>query len=597
MQHKRKTILFIIGGVVLLILVKVLLDVPYRSGIPKLPELQTLIIPLQDQLKAASKKAYLNPTADNLGMLGMVYHSSAIYDKAAECYKLAIKKNKSKWIWSYYLGYLNNEMGEPANAIENFNTVIKENPDAFHAWYYIGTGYQNLGANDKAEDAFKKISSYNENARAKHPTTRTDYFPLRIYAKYQLARVYINSGKPDLAESTIKETLKDDRRFGSSYRLLANINSTKGNKQLSDKYINRANDLINCTAPVDTIIDKLALLSKSDLYLLKQIDEAERNIYPEWATKLLTSAIKVMPENKYLISKSVKIFLKIGDTQHIIPFLDQHMKYFKDDRSEIKEVADLLDENGAYAQSLVYYQQAVKLDPEVAELQSNLVMALFNAGMKEKSLDYMNKLLEKDKKNIELLSNGVYIMLKMGENKKADTYLSELMQLAPTKPKVQQLAGMIAERDGKLQQAIDLYEKSFNGDPTDLATIEMLGAILLKQKAWEKSVNLYRKALETHPNEPYLLNKFGALLIGCPDGKLRNIDEGIEYSERALDHKAGSTDIMLSAGTSLAQGYALLGDKRTAAAYLNSVIQLAQSNNAPQEYLADLGRKLKEINQ
>jgi len=280
-----------------------------------------------------------------------------------------------------------------------------------------------------------------------------------------------------------------------------------------------------------------------------------------------------------------------------MPFLDKHLEYFKDDRSEIKEIADLLDENGAYTQSLVYYQQAVKLSPNDTELQANLVMALFDAGMKERSLEYMNELLAKDKNNIELLSNGVYIMLTIGENAKADLYMAELMKLAPTKPKVQQLAGMIAEREGKLQQALDLYEKSFNGDPTDLATIEMLGSILLKKKLWAKSINLFQKALETHPNEPYLLDKLGSLLIGCPDAALRNINDGIEYSERALDHKAGSTEIMLSSGTSLAQGYAILGDKRTAAAYLNGVIQLAQDNNAPQEYLADLGRKLKEINQ
>jgi len=597
MHKKRKTILSIIGGIILLLLIKVLLDIPYRSNIPLLPDLKPLTASLREQLTTISRNAYINPTADNLGMLGMVYHSSANYEKAAVCYKLAVKKNKSKWIWSYYLGYLNKEMGQPANAIENFETVIKENPKAFHATYYIGESYQNIGSNDKAEQAFNKISSLSDKVFPKYSNVRNDYFPLRIYAKYQLARVYINSEKPDLAEKAVQEILNENHKFGSSYRLLGNIYSTKGNKKLSDKYSVRANDLINSTTPIDTIIDKLSLLSKSDLYLLKQIDEAERNIYPEWAIKLLANAIQAMPENKYIISKAVKLFLKMGDAQQIIPFLEQHLKYYKDDQNEIKEVADLLDEDGAYSQALVYYQQAVKLNPNDMELQSSLVMALFKAGMKENSLDYMNKLLEKDKSNIEVLSNGVYILLTMGENQKADAYMAELNRLAPSKPKVQQLAGMIAEREGKLTLALELYEKSFKGDPADLATIEMLGKILFRQKLWEKSVTLYRKALETHPNEPYLLDRLGALLIGCPDAKLRNIDDGIEYAERALNHKASSTEIILTSGTSLAQGYASIGDKKTAAAYLNSVIELAQNNNAPQEYLADLGRKLREINQ
>jgi tetratricopeptide (TPR) repeat protein len=209
----------------------------------------------------------------------------------------------------------------------------------------------------------------------------------------------------------------------------------------------------------------------------------------------------------------------------------------------------------------------------------------------------MNKRYEKDRKNIEWLSNGIYILLTMGENTKADLYLSELLKLAPTKPKVQQLAGMIAERDGKTIQALDQYEKSFEGDPTDLATIQMLGVLLRKQKSWDKSINLYRKALENHPNEPELLEKLGSLLIGCPDTKLRNNGEGIEYCERALDHKANSTETMLSAGRSLAQAYASIGDKQTAIAYLMAVIELAQNNNAPKDYLADLGRLLNGLKQ
>ena len=595
MHKKRKTVLFIIGGVILLLLVRVLLDIPYRSNIPPITDLQSVTDSLKIQLTTASKKAYRNPTADNLGMLGMVYHSSANYEKAAICYKLAVKKNKSKWIWSYYLGYLELEMGESENAIKNFETVINENPEANIAWYYIGEGYQNIGSNDKAEIAFKKIATLKEKKRAENSTLRTDYFPLRIYAKYQLARIYFNTGKLDLAEQILHEILKENRTFGAAYRQLGAIYSKKGNTLLSNKYILRANDLTNYVSPVDDLIDKLMLLSKSDLYLLKQIDEAERTIYPEWAMKLLTNALRVTPENKYLISKAIKFYLKIGTKQLALPYLNKHLSYFKDNSNEIKEVADMLNENGAFSQSIVYFRQALKLKPNDTELQSNLVLALFNAGMKEESKGYMNDLLEKNRNNVDVLSNGVYILLAMGENDKAKVYQADLNRFAPKNPKVQQRAGMIAESEGNFNLALAEYEKSFNGDPTDLATIQMLGGILLKQEQWLKAINHYRKALEYHPNEPYLLEKLGSLLITCPDTTLRKIDEGMEYSERALDHKSSPMEIVIKAGSNLSDAYAAKGDKQTAITYLNSVIELAQSNNAPKEYLTNLGRKLKEL--
>jgi len=595
MHKKRKIVLFVIGGLVLLILAKVLVDVPYRSNIPPLPDLQSVTDSFKIQLTAASKKAYLNPTADNLGMLGMIYHSSANYDKATVCYKLAVKKNKSKWIWSYYLGFLELEMGEAAGAIESFETVIKENPAAYYAWYYIGEGYQNTGANDKAEIAFKKIISISDKELKENSTIRTDYFPLRIYAKYQLARVYMNTGKLDLSEKILREILKENRTFGAAYRVLASIYTKKGNQPQSDKFVLRANDLTNYTTPVDNIIDKMTLLSKSDLYLMKQIDEAERTIYPEWTVTLLTNALHVAPTNKYLISKAVKLYLKMGTKQLAVSYLNQHLNYFKDDSNEIKEVADMLDENGAFSQAVIYFRQAVKLKPDDTELQSNLVLALFKAGMKEKSLDYMNEMLTKNKNNVEVLSNGIYILLTMGENAKAQAYMADLIRLAPNNPKVLQREGMIAEREGKTSIAMAQYEKSFTADPADLATVQMLGNILLKQELWVKAIEHYRKALVSHPNEPYLLEKLSSLLITCPDLKLRNIDEGIEYAERALDHKSSSMEVVIKAGSNLSEAYAAKGDKRMAIEYLNQAIDLAQNNNAPKEYLVSLGQKLREL--
>jgi len=598
MDKKQRTVLRGAGGnaavVVLTLLIRFITGVHFRSQIPPLPDMETLSVPLQDQLSDATRKARLNPTADNLGRLGMVYHSSTDYENAAACYQLAIKKNSSKWEWSYFLGYLNKEMGESARAVKNFKTVIKENPKAYHAWYYTGEGYQNMGSNDKAEIAFKKIASIREKNTAVNGASRIDYFPLRTYARYQLARIYLGTGRVDLAEQTLQDILNDNITFGQAYRLLGNIYATRGDIVQSGKYILRANDLSDYSSPVDTLVDQLSLLSRSELYLLKQIDEAERKVHPEWAMKLVIHAIRVMPENKYLISKAVKLFLKMDAGKQITPYLDKHLGLFKDDYNEIKEVADLLYEKGAFQKSLGYYQQAARLKPGEAEIQSSLVLALFNAGMKEESLAYMAELLEKDKKNLKVLSNGVYIMLTMGEMGKADAYVAELNRLAPANPKVQQLTGMIAERDGQLSRATALYEKSFSGDPKDLATIQALGEILVRQEMWGEAAGHYKKALEYHPNEPYLLERLGSLLINCPDAKLRNVAEGMEYAERAFTHKASPTLTMFSAGKSLSDAYASMGDRQKAYAYLNIIYEMARSQGAPKEIAEEIAKKLAE---
>jgi tetratricopeptide (TPR) repeat protein len=598
-MFKKKKNIFLIAGlvIVLIVLVKIIPEIPYRSNIPSFPDLTNVSDSLRNQIKEASSNAYRNPTSDNLGMLGMVYHSSTNYKEAAVCYELAVKRDNSKWIWSYYLGSLNMEMGESEKAIENFKTVLKLNPDAHLAWYYLGVAYENIGANDKAELALLNIESLKGvDDRGKSPM-RTDHFTLNIYARYQMARIYMKAEKLGFAENVLRQILYENRSFGAAYRLLGDIYSKKGNKALSDQFILRANDLITYNIPVDNLMDKLTLLSKSDLYLMKQIDEAKRTIYPEWVYKLISNALQVMPENKYVISKAVKFYVEIGAAKLAFPLLTKHLDYYKEDANEINEVAELLDKNGAYSQSLPYFSQALKLNPKATDQKLSLVFASYNAGMKEKALVFLDELINKDKNNIAVISRGIYVLMTLGETEKAKAYLAELKGTALTNPKVQQCAGMIAEREGKTDVALAQYEKSFGGDPSDLNTIEMLGNILVKKELWKRAIEHFRKALTYHPNEAFLLEKLGTLLITCPEVPLRKIDEGIEYAQRAVDHKSCTAETAMSAGSSLSEAYTAKNDKKTAMSYLNMVIDLAQNSNAPKDYQINLQRKLNELSQ
>lgn len=161
MGKTGKIILYIAAGAAGVIIFFLLLDsYSHRriiSSIPEIPDPTTLSPPVRIQLFFALEKTRHDPSSGNLGMLGMVYHSSANYEQAAQCYKLASGKDRSDWTWNYYLGYLKMEMGESDAVIENFKKVIRKNPDASLAWYYIGSEYRNLRNNELAEEAFGKI--------------------------------------------------------------------------------------------------------------------------------------------------------------------------------------------------------------------------------------------------------------------------------------------------------------------------------------------------------------------------------------------------------------------------------------------------------
>ena len=592
MGKNRKTILYIavgvIGLIIIILLLRFLIINHYRSRIPELPNSVTLSQPVQQQILAAHDKARRRPSADNLGMLGMVYHSSANYEQAEQCYNLAIRRDKSEWIWNYYLGYLNLEMGESGAVIENFHSVIEKNPGIDLAWYYTGEEYVNLGENELAEEAFGNIADKKEISPAKN-NTRTDHFPLSIHARYQLSRLYFETGRTDMAEKTLKEILEENRSFGPAYRLLGNIYSVKGDSTLNKKYGVRANDLLVLSPPVDTLIDRLAMLSRSELYLLKKIDEAQRGIYSEWTQRLVDQALQYMPDNKYLISKAIDIYLWVGADEKAITFTDQHISYFKESLSEMRKIGMLFFMNGLYPQSLKYLTIASQLEPEYVELQKNLAISYWYVGDRQKSQDILNVLLEENHDNPDILADVANILFfNFRENDKAAGILTGLMQMSPSNPKVQKLAAGVAEQNGEIQKAITLYEASFRSDPEDLTTIRFLGNLLFNQGMWDRSIRHYREALEYHPNDPDFLESLGTLLIACPDTSLRNMEEGIEYCERAFNHISTRPNIAVSAGRSLAWAYAKLGDKQHAISIISQTINIARRENISRSYQAEL---------
>jgi tetratricopeptide (TPR) repeat protein len=600
-MYKNKKLAIYISGAVILMLLILILKFFFTSGsgsdIPEILNSQTLSIPVKEQIAEAYKKARRKATSENLGMLGMVYHSSANYAEAAKCYELAIQKNNTEWIWNYYNGYLNLEMGNPNAVIDNFKRVTEINADANLAWYYLGGGYKNLNNNELAEDSYNKITSVKTRTTSANTTTRQGHFPLGVYASFELSRIYFDSGRTDLAEQTLDEIIRTNNLFGPSYKLLGTIYNLKGDSELGKKLTDRANDLVDFYPPVDTLIDKLVLLSRSELYLLKKIDEAEKSFHSDWALKLVEQGMQYLPDNKYLLSKAIRIYLWKNQNDKAIALTDKQINLFHDDYSEIKNTGVFFYQKGIYQQAVKYWTRALELKPGEVTIQDYLAKSLWAVGEKQKSLDILNEMAENNQENVDVMANVADILFQFGQKEKAAATLAILQNVAPNHPKVLKMLGETAENNGELAKAISLYEKSFKGDPMDTQTIRNLSDILKRQKMWGKYIGLYQKVLEFHPNNPDYLARLGEMFITCPDASFRNMEEGKEFLERAFTHYNCPPDILVSAGSQLAYAYSMLGDKQKAITTVSQTINIARRQNIPASQQAKLETMLRAFQQ
>lgn len=588
-MNKRKLILYtsasIVGIIILFFVVRMVNNRQYSSRLPEIPDASTISATVKEQIAEADKNARRNPTAENLGMLGMVYHSSANYSQAEQCYKLASERDKSAWVWDYYDGYLNIELGNSENAITNFNRVKEKNQQIKLAWYYTGGEYKNLGKNDLAEKSYMEIASVVNNNYATSSGVRRDHFPLATYAQFELARMYIDANQLNKADSLLNSMIQKYYLFGPSYRLLGNIYNTRGETELGEKYTVRANDLVAFTPPIDTLVDKLVLLSRSELYLLKRIDEAERSVYTDWTLELVNHGLQYLPDNKYLISKAIKTYLWKMQSQKAIALIDKHMALFEGNFTEMNKTGMLFFQKELYSQALKYWKKALEIQPDDAETEQNVAKCYWGSGDKEKAYQLLDEVFQKNSKNPEVLAKVTYLLYNLGATENATKKLAHVKRLASTNPNVLKMEAEIAEAKKDFSLAIAKYEASLKNDPENLQTIRKLGDLLFKQKQWKKYETLYKTSLKIYPNDPELLERLGTYLIDCPDTLYKNIPEGKEYVERAFTYYDCPPDILLSAGSHLSYAYAFLGEKQKAINTISQTINIAKGQNVSDSYM------------
>jgi tetratricopeptide (TPR) repeat protein len=559
----------------------------YREQLPELPDLSGLSEPVKEQLTEAWEAASDHPSAENIGRLGMVFHSGGNYDQAKQCYQLAAKRDHSQWIWNYYLGYLNQEMGDSKEAIDNFKAVVQENPKAATVCYYLGKAYRNTGSADLSEEAFLKIASL-PNDPSKSQSVRQSYSSLSTIARFELARTYLTTNRVNDAEKLLTEVVRGNESNGPLYRLLGNVYAAKGDLVRSKKFVTRAQDLAEATTVNDTLIDRITLISRSELYLPKQIDEANKSNNPEWAAVLFDHALKYLPENKHVNSKAIRFFLQMNRGEQALHLLDDNLRDFADNFKEMSEISSLLYIKGYYAQALPYFAKTVKLNPESFDIVKNYAHCYWRNDQKDSALWLMNRLYEQYPRNAEVLAYEAELMLKIGEKDKASQFLSKLKQVAPADARYFKFSGVLAEMNGQTAATIPLFETAYKNDPTDLEVSKKLGNYYTQQRQWSKAIAVVRQSLNFHPNDSILLEMLSTLLISCPDPQWQNIGEGLEYAERAYFHVSSSPETLLAAAKNLALGHAMTGNFKEANSYIQTAIQIARSQKVSKAYLDGL---------
>ena len=587
------SLIVVVGLVLLYFVFNSYIDGKYANRLPAIPDVSETSLSFQKYIKSANTKTLNKPSKANLGELGMVYHANNYFKEAEVSYQLAIDRDPKEWIWSYYLGCLKRQLGDSENAIKYFNNVLDVQPNLYMAMYYLAEAYNQVGEEVKFEKILKSLSEMDKKYFVLKDTERTSYFPISVYARLELAKFYAREGKLELAENKLKTLISTHKSFGPAYRQLSIIFAGKGNDKLSKYYSDRSKDLVDYTPPVDTLIDKLSFYSRSETYLLKQIEDAIRSSNLTWALKLVDFSLKKVPESKYITSKAIRLYLSMNMARKTLPYLDKHIQDFKNDHKELVDVGKGLSNSGFKKSAKKYFIAAEKNKNEKPETKSRLAGIFYERlGMKEKAFSLMQDLLKQYPKDPAVIGGAIALALQKEDIQDAKNYLAQLKKLDPQNPRINVFNGILAKNSEDTKKAVFYYELAFKEASDQMFIISYLSDYYRKNKMWIKLVELYETALKASPNNPNLQEQYGSFLINCSDKNIKNPEKAREYSERALINFRSDAWTKVAAGHSLAMSYFQLKENGKALYYMNKTINVAKKSRFPREYLIRLQEEL-----
>ena len=242
--------------------------------------------------------------------------------------------------------------------------------------------------------------------------------------------------------------------------------------------------------------------------------------------------------------------------------------------------------DGQFADAIRSYQQAIRLDPDDAQVEFELAgiyldqnhaqaaVPLFN-----QAIDHYKRALRIDPEILETRRALAEVLAKAGRTPEAITQYEQVLRQRPDDAVTENDLGKALGEEGRAAEAIAHYEKALRLDPAYAQAENSLGLALVDDGRPREGMLHLHEALRLDPSLAEAENNLGFALAG-----LGRQPEAVSHFQEALRLKPGFGQ----AENNLAFSLASLGRRPEAIAHLERALQLAPDDPKAQYNLAVL---------
>jgi len=144
------------------------------------------------------------------------------------------------------------------------------------------------------------------------------------------------------------------------------------------------------------------------------------------------------------------------------------------DKDDLNEKGLQLLQQRRYEESIVYFDQVLRIDPNNISALANKATSLSELGNHEESLRLLETALNVNPNNIEILSNKGAVLFNLGNINESIIVLEKILEIEPKNVKILLVKANILGSAEKYNDAIEIYEKILEIEPENTFAQYML---------------------------------------------------------------------------------------------------------------------------
>lgn len=466
--------------------------------------------------------------------LANVYYASGQPDKACDIFAMLYKKYPSAFKDFTHYGLALYDTKQYKAATEILTRALEDNKDDEVVLAKLALSYQFLGNNDKSLEYYTKVFTLNPELTA----LRFDY-----------ANLLGNMGKNAEAIEEYKTYIKAFPNDANAYKNLGLVYKRQGDNDLALFNIEKAYTLDSSDNDIKKELalcyhqkqDYINALKFYNMVLVNEPDNYELLANKALTLHAMNNYVAAIDLYKQLIEKKPNDRLKSNLASAVITYAydlydkkdyGQAILYFEDaielnpkEASAYFGYAQANDKMGCFETALENYRKAVSLSPGNLEYNTALSMFLTNHKMEE-----VKKAAENGVTNVvtpevkpekveltstemtlayeNLLKNGDEAYKKQQYNEALDYYTKAVVYAPQDKITMLKIAN-IYKLTGNNTKALSFYDKLLSMDKNNPDAYFNKGLVLANQKNYDDAIKCFERVIQLTPDYPYAYYSLG----------------------------------------------------------------------------------------